>query len=48
MGAIVIGTVAEKYGVQTPVMISALMGLVIWAIIARPNMKNAAELEKLN
>ncbi len=48
LGAIIIGTVSEKYGVQTPVMISALIGLAIWLIIARPNMRHAAELEKSN
>jgi MFS family permease len=46
LGAIIIGTVSETYGVQTPVMISALIGLAIWAAIARPIMKNAAILEK--
>ena len=46
LGAIIIGTVSETYGVQTPVMISALVGLAIWAAIARPIMKNASILEK--
>ncbi|MGY9000048.1 MAG: hypothetical protein ACKVIK_09015, partial [Rhodospirillales bacterium] len=46
LGAIIIGTFSEQYGVQTPVMISALIGLVIWVLIVRPNMKYAAKLEK--
>ena len=45
LGAIIIGTVAERYGVQNPVMVSALLGLVIWLIMVRPNMKQAARLE---
>jgi len=47
LGAIIIGTVAEQYGVQNPVLVSALIGLAIWLIIARPNMNNAAALEKI-
>jgi len=48
LGAIIIGTVAERYGVQNPVMVSALLGLLIWLIMARPNIKRAAELEKVD
>jgi len=47
LGAIIIGTIAERFGVQNPVMVSALIGLAIWLVIARPNMKNVATLEKI-
>jgi MFS family permease len=46
LGAILIGTVAETYGVQTPVMVSALIGFVIWLVMVRPTAKITAELEK--
>src|SRR5690606_35621817 len=42
LGAIVIGLVAEKTGVQAPVMVAALMAMVVLALLARRSLLNAA------
>lgn len=46
LGAIVIGLVAEKTGVQAPVMVAALMAMVVLALLARRSLLNAAALEQ--
>ena len=46
IGAIVVGWVAERTGVQWPVMVAAALALVILALLFRRVASNAAELER--
>ncbi|MDA0240443.1 MAG: hypothetical protein O3A84_10515 [Proteobacteria bacterium] len=45
-GAVILGPLGDKFGVQTPVAVGAVVGLIAWAWIARRLSRQTAILER--